>query len=62
MGDGKERAAKGARAGRQEVQHTKDSLEALAGLKRRWGMENASDVVRESLERTWKAVKKGGGQ
>lgn len=58
----RERAAKGTRVGRQEVQHTRKSLEDLAALKRAWGMENGSDVVREALGVARKALKKEGGR
>lgn len=57
----RERAAKGTRVGRQEVQHTQQSLEDLEALKRGWEMENGSDVVREALSRARKALRKADG-
>lgn len=57
----RERAAKGTRVGRQEVQHTRQSLEDLEALKRGWEMVNGSDVVREALSRARKALRKAGG-
>lgn len=62
MNTERERAAKGTRVGRQEVQHTRKSLEDLDALKRAWGLKNGSDVVREALEKARKALKKGGGR
>lgn len=58
----RERAAKGTIVGRQEVQHTRKSLEDLAALKHSWGLNNGSDVVREALERARMGLKKGGGR
>lgn len=63
MSDDRERAAKGTRTGRQEVQHTEESRAALEWLMRRWGLSNASDAVRESLGRNarklgWKGVRR----
>lgn len=62
MSDERERAAKGTRVGRQEVQHTEESRAALKWLMRKWELNNASDVVRDALSRSafadgWKGLK-----
>lgn len=49
MGHDMKRAENGTRAGRQEVQHTWDSEDALAYMMKQWKLRNRSEAVRMAV-------------